>query len=106
MQGKGDKAETQGEYYDNSRTPGVHFNPQFYYRRHHRVQKRSILSLPPPESIHGGERAIIMPSIENLMSNLGFEGRACLLRAVCEIHEFPLHHGYGLFGEMLTLFFR
>lgn len=73
--------------------------------RSHR-KPRSIMSLPPPDKLPGGERAILLPSIENMMSNFGFEGRGCMLRAICEIHEFPLQDGYGLFGEMIALFFR
>ena len=68
--------------------------------------KRSVLSFPPPERIHGGERAVMIPQIEKLLQSFGVTGRACLLRAVCEIHEFPLHEqGFGLFGEILTLIF-
>lgn len=69
--------------------------------------KRAIMSLPPPESMFGGERAVILPSLEGIMTSLGLSGRSCLLRAVCEVHEFPLSTGgYGLFGELVTLFFR
>lgn len=67
---------------------------------------RSIMSLPPPDKLPGGERAVLLPSIENMMSDFGFEGRGCMLRAICEIHEFPLQEGYGLLGEMIALFFR
>ncbi|CAG7683957.1 unnamed protein product [Allacma fusca] len=67
---------------------------------------RSILSLPPPEKLQGGERAILIPQLEKMLGSMGYDGRSCLLRAVCEIHEFPLHKtGYGLFGEILTLVF-
>jgi len=73
----------------------------------HRVP-RSVMSLPPPESIHGGERAIILPSIESHLTSFGFDsGRACMLRAICEVHELPLSKiGYGIIGEMVTLLFR
>ncbi|CAL8093253.1 unnamed protein product [Orchesella dallaii] len=71
----------------------------------HVRKPRSIMSLPPPEKLHGGERAVLLPSIENMMANFGFEGRGCMLRAICEIHEFPLQEGYGLLGEMIALFF-
>lgn len=67
---------------------------------------RSVMSLPPPDKLPGGERAVLLPSIENIMSNFGFEGRGCMLRAICEIHEFPMQQGYGLLGEMIALFFR
>lgn len=75
-------------------------------RTRDRRQKRSIMSLPPPENIHGGERAIMLPRIENLLGSVGMEGRGCLLRAICEVHEYPLDRGYGFFGEVITLFFR
>lgn len=70
--------------------------------------RRAIMSLPPASSLFGGERANIFPSLEGLMTNIGLEGRSCLLRAVCEVHQHPLGRGggYGLFGEMVTQFFR
>ena len=37
------------------------------------------------------------------MFKFGYEGKACLLRAICEMHESPLI-GYGFFGEVLELF--
>jgi hypothetical protein len=78
-----------------------------HFSSHHR-KPRSVMSLPPPDSIHGGERATIMPSIESHLTSFGFDsGRGCMLRAICEVHELPLSRmGYGLIGEMITLFFR
>ncbi|ODM90904.1 hypothetical protein Ocin01_15779 [Orchesella cincta] len=67
--------------------------------------RRSIMSLPPPESLHGSDRALILPKIEEMLGNVGFEGRGCMLRAICEIHEFPLQEGYGLFGDLISWFF-
>ena len=67
---------------------------------------RAVISLPPPDKMPGGERATMIPQLEKLVSSLGYDGRNCLLRAVCEIHEYPLHKtGYGLFGEIVTLVF-
>jgi len=74
--------------------------------RNRNRRERSIMSLPPPENMHGGERAIMFPRIENLLGTVGMEGRGCLLRAICEVHEYPLERGYGFFGEIVTLFFR
>jgi hypothetical protein len=82
---------------------------QFQHRRSAGHRKpRSVMSLPSPDSIHGGERATIMPSIESHLTSFGFDsGRGCMLRAICEVHELPLARmGYGLIGEMITLFFR
>ena len=41
--------------------------------------------------------------VEEFLFKFGMDGKACLLRAICEMHESPLL-GYGLFGEMLELF--
>lgn len=54
---------------------------------------------------HKSERATIIPKLEKILNNAGLEGKPCLLRAVCEVHEAPLQH-YGLMGQFLTLFFR
>ena len=43
-------------------------------------------------------------AIENVLYNFGMEGRDCLLRAICEVHEFPLDH-HGLLGELLQFLF-
>ena len=53
--------------------------------------------------IHGGERALLYQAVEDTLFKFGMDGKACLLRAICEMHESPLM-GYGLFGEMLELF--
>ena len=42
-------------------------------------------------------------AVEDLLYKFGLEGKACLLRAICEMHESPLI-GYGFFGEVLELF--
>ena len=68
-------------------------------------KKLSVLSLPPPGTIKGGERAVLIPRAESMLKSFGMDGRACLLRAVCEVHETPLDH-YGFLGEILKLLFR
>lgn len=55
-------------------------------------------------AFHGGERAILYVIIEDFLDNFGMDGKACLLRAICEIHSLPLT-SYGLIGEFLKLFF-
>lgn len=72
----------------------------------HRRPRRAVMSLPPPDELPGGERAVLLPGVESMLANFGFQGRGCMLRAICEIHEFPIQEGYGLLGEMITLFFR
>lgn len=76
----------------------------------HRRGKRSLGQHPPelpPEhkhAFHGGERALLYVLVEDLLENFGMNGKACLLRAICEVHAHPLHN-FGLLGEMLKLFF-
>ena len=48
-------------------------------------------------------RALLYEIVEEFLFKFGMDGKACLLRAICEMHESPLV-GYGLFGEMLELF--
>ncbi|CAG7826053.1 unnamed protein product [Allacma fusca] len=82
------------------------FGPVFPPKRTKRSSENdSILSLPPPESVKGGERAILVPRIENLLKSYGLDGRGCFLRAVCEVHQTPLISAYGFLGEVLTLLF-
>lgn len=63
---------------------------------------------PLPESqqhvFHGGERAILYGVVEDLIKTFGFNGKACILRTICEVHSKSIHH-LGLFGEMAKLFF-
>ena len=48
-------------------------------------------------------RAFIYEAVEDFLFKFGMDGKACLLRAICETHESPLI-GYGLFGEVIDLF--
>lgn len=76
----------------------------------HRKGKRSAYEKPPeppPQhkfAFHGGERAILYSVVEDFLENFGMNGKACLLRAICEVHAHPLKN-YGLLGEILKLFF-
>lgn len=67
---------------------------------------RSIPVMALPTHTPGGERALIFPRIESFLTSFGLNGRACLKRAVCEVHELPLKDGFGMLGEFLTLFLR
>lgn len=64
-------------------------------------------SPPLPEDqrhvFHGGERAILYGVVEDLIKTFGFNGKACMLRTICEVHSKSIHH-MGLFGEMAKLF--
>lgn len=61
----------------------------------------------PPEqykhAFHGGERALLYVVLEEFLDNFGMNGKACLLRAICEVHAHPMKN-FGLVGEMLKLF--
>lgn len=74
----------------------------------HRRLRRSAPEAPPPgvsDAFHGGERALLYTVVEDFLTNFGMDGKACLLRAICEVHAHPLTN-FGLVGEMLKLFFR
>lgn len=74
----------------------------------HRRSKRNVRENPPDpppsHAFHGGERAILFTVIEDFLENFGMNGKACLLRAICEVHAHPLHN-FGLLGEVVKLFF-
>ncbi|XP_015585055.1 uncharacterized protein LOC107262908 isoform X2 [Cephus cinctus] len=69
----------------------------------HRLQKRDAPEVPK-NAFHGGERALLYGTAEDMLSTLGMDGKACLLRAICEVQGHPLDN-FGLLGEMLKLFF-
>ena len=41
--------------------------------------------------------------MEDFLFTFGLDGKGCLLRAICEMHESPLL-GYGLVGELINIF--
>ncbi|XP_058067248.1 uncharacterized protein LOC131216710 [Anopheles bellator] len=55
-------------------------------------------------AFHGGERALLYVVAEDFIANFGLDGRACMLRAICEVHSKSIEK-FGLIGEMLKLFF-
>lgn len=57
----------------------------------------------PPHKITGGERAMLYEWAEDYLFTFGMDGKACLLRAICETHESPLI-GYGMVGEIIEVF--
>ena len=76
--------------------PGI---PGGIGRKKRSIQEPSIKA----HEIHGGERAVLYRAVEDTLFKFGIDGKACLLRAICEMHESPLM-GYGFFGEILQLF--
>lgn len=68
-----------------------------------RLYKREAIEVPK-NAFHGGERALLYGTTEDMLSTLGLDGRACLLRAICEVHGHSMSN-FGLIGEMLKLFF-
>lgn len=50
-------------------------------------------------------RLQLFHKIESFLEEIGAEnGKACLLRAICELNEFPFNAGrFGIFGEVLAL---
>ncbi|XP_071556524.1 uncharacterized protein [Temnothorax nylanderi] len=68
-----------------------------------RLHKRDATEIPR-NAFHGGERALLYGTAEDMLSTLGMNGKACLLRAICEVQGHHLNN-FGLIGEMLKLFF-
>ncbi|CAL8093256.1 unnamed protein product [Orchesella dallaii] len=66
---------------------------------------RHIPVMSLPHNTPGGDRATLFPQIERFLNSFGIDGRACLQRVVCEVHEIPLKNGFGIFGEFLTMLF-
>lgn len=56
-------------------------------------------------SLSESHRTQVFHKLEKLLEEVGVEnGKACLLRTICELHEFPFETGrFGLFGEVLAL---
>ncbi|XP_076667450.1 uncharacterized protein LOC143368529 [Andrena cerasifolii] len=68
------------------------------------LSKREAIADLPTNAFYGGERALLYGTAEDMLANFGLNGKACLLRAICEIQGHPLSN-FGLIGEMLKLFF-
>ncbi|VVC28533.1 Hypothetical protein CINCED_3A024338 [Cinara cedri] len=71
-----------------------------------RRSTRSVPTLPKPihSYFQGGERALLYTVVEDLLTNFGMDGKACLLRAICEVHGHKAIHKFGFIGEFLQLF--
>lgn len=71
-----------------------------------RRSTRSVPTLPKPihSYFQGGERALLFTVVEDLLTNFGMDGKACLLRAICEVHGHQSIHKFGFIGEFLQLF--
>ncbi|XP_076058669.1 uncharacterized protein LOC143035689 [Oratosquilla oratoria] len=66
-------------------------------------KKRSSWEPMPGVNYAGGDRELLYQILEDYLYNLGFEGHGCLLRAICEMFEMPLHN-HGFVGELLEIF--
>lgn len=71
----------------------------------HKSKTNPILPDQHKHAFHGGERAILYGVAEDLLSRFGMDGKACMLRIICEIHSRKSLDSYGLFGEIAKLFF-
>ncbi|XP_062708007.1 uncharacterized protein LOC115266582 [Aedes albopictus] len=67
-------------------------------------QKAPVLPDEHKHAFHGGERALLYTVVEDFIANFGLDGKACMLRAICEVHSKPVER-FGLVGEVLKLFF-
>ncbi|XP_066974508.1 uncharacterized protein [Macrobrachium rosenbergii] len=59
---------------------------------------------PSVGNLAGGDREVLYKIVERSLNSVGIDGKACLLRAICEMFVAPLDH-HGLVGEMLEVFF-
>lgn len=50
-------------------------------------------------------RAVLYIIVEDLLTSFGMDGKACLLRAICEVHSHSSIQKFGLIGEIVQLFF-
>ncbi|KAL4153112.1 hypothetical protein QTP88_000945 [Uroleucon formosanum] len=57
------------------------------------------------DNIYYLRRALLFTVVEDLLTNFGMDGKACLLRAICEVHGHKSIHKFGFIGEFLQLFF-
>lgn len=55
-------------------------------------------------AFHGGERALLYAAMEDFIANFGLNGKACVLRTICEVHAKSVHN-FGMLGEIMKLFF-
>ncbi|XP_045594808.1 uncharacterized protein [Procambarus clarkii] len=67
-------------------------------------KKREAFTTLPGINWAGGDREMMYMVVEDTLDNMGMNGKACLLRAICEIFQVPLIN-HGFFGEVLELFF-
>lgn len=68
------------------------------------VYQRKKRETPSVGNLAGGDREMMYRVVEKTLQSAGFDGKACLLRAICEMFVEPLEH-YGFFGEVIELFF-
>ncbi|EDV95928.1 uncharacterized protein LOC6556769 [Drosophila grimshawi] len=52
---------------------------------------------------HGGERVLLYGVVEDFLATFGLDGKACMLRTICEMHARSLEK-FGVFGELTKLF--
>ncbi|KAL9906561.1 uncharacterized protein ACN2A1_005863 isoform 1-T8 [Glossina fuscipes fuscipes] len=95
---------------DLSEQNSIENSKRKYFNNNEQVGDKSEESIKFPQLperfkhvFHGGERIILYGVVENFLSTFGLNGKACLLRTICEIHSRPLDH-FGVFGEMIKLF--
>ncbi|XP_042876614.1 uncharacterized protein LOC122256175 isoform X2 [Penaeus japonicus] len=67
-------------------------------------KKRDTFTALPGVNFAGGDREMMYQVVEDTLFNMGMNGKGCLLRAICEMFQFPLKN-HGFFGEVLELFF-
>lgn len=59
----------------------------------------------PAVNAAGGDRELMYPAVEEHLQKFGLNGKACLLRAICEVNQKPIRR-FNIIGELLMLFLK
>ncbi|EDW72778.1 uncharacterized protein Dwil_GK17001 [Drosophila willistoni] len=73
------------------------------YKIHEEIPNYPELPAGLQHFFHGGERVLLYGVVEDFLATFGMDGKACLLRTICEMHSRSLEK-FGVFGEMTKLF--
>jgi len=85
------------------------------YKRSFHLDSNSSLELTASLFCQSGgtDRITIFKKLEGFWNSYypafgskGVDGKACLLRTICEIHEYPMDCAYGTMGEVAKLVLR
>lgn len=59
-----------------------------------------------PQRLSSSHREVVYRVVENSIQSAGLDGRACLLRTICEMNLNNAPGNFGLLGEAMQLILR